>query len=264
MTPTEINESPLRIACYNILHGGGERLDGIFKVIEEINPDICGVLEAVGWGDKTKDLKSYTEDLGYKIFEIGKANSKYNIAVLSKIPLKIKEIKEGIQHVILEAVIQIGPFKNLQIFFVHLSPKSEDARLLEIEKLLELIPKSSNVIVMGDFNSLSPHDPYNQEDLTEIFKAKKITKYGDKTLRFDVIEKIESLMVDGARYLKFPFTNTTPTPSNEDEMHATDLRIDYVFLTENIVKYLKKIEILKNIKTEKASDHYPLFIDLKK
>src|SRR5687768_3230951 len=101
----------LRIAVYNISNGGKERLNYIKNVIKEIGPDICGILEAVGWQNDEKRFVNFAKNLGYKIFNIATANSKYNIAVFSKLPLEVNGIKEGIRHVILEAALKSGPFK---------------------------------------------------------------------------------------------------------------------------------------------------------
>ena len=256
-------QNTLRIASYNILAGGENRLDFISNVIKEINPDICGILEAVGWQDKKEYFTKYANDLGYDLFEIAIANSKYNIAIFSKIPLEIKTIKQGFRHVVLEAKVKSGPYEGLSIFFVHLSPKLEDDRLLELEELFKNISQSEEVIIIGDFNSLSPHDSYDKDKLLEIFNAKNITKYGTDVLRFNVIEKVESFgFIDAANYLKYPFTASTPTPSNQDINHAANIRIDYAFLSKEILECLNKIEIVKNSVADQASDHYPLVINL--
>jgi exodeoxyribonuclease III len=255
----------LRIASYNILKGGKKQTNRIFKIVQEINPDICGILEAVEWQNNKKYYKKNINNLGYKFFDVALANSKYNIAIFSKIPITIKTFKNGIKHVVLKATIKSGPFKDFRIFFVHLSPVSENERLLEIKKVLKNIKKSGKVIIIGDFNSLSSHDPYNKKKLIEIFKKNKITKYGTNKLHFDVIQEIESSgLVDVSNHLKNNFVSTTPTSSNKDMNHIANIRIDYAFSTKNVLKYFKKIEILKNDASNKASDHYPLFIELQK
>jgi len=253
----------LRIASYNILNGGEKRLKYLSRAIKKMNPDICGILEAVGWEKERIDLQKIARDLEFSFFKVVKANSKYNIAIFSKIPLDVKNIKKEIKHVTLEAKIKTGSFKNLGIFFVHLSPVSEDERLKELKELTRHIKKYSKVIVMGDFNSLSSHDPYNHKKLLEAFKKNKVTKYGIERLDFDVIKKIQHLgFIDAVDYLKLPFIATTPTASNEDLNHATKIRIDYAFLSKNILTNLKKVKIIKNKLTDKASDHYPIYIDL--
>jgi endonuclease/exonuclease/phosphatase family metal-dependent hydrolase len=253
----------LRIANYNILNGGKGRLKDISKVIREINPDICGILEAVDWQHDEKFFKTTANELGYKFFKIAVANSKYNIAIFSKISLGIKIIRKGFRHVVLKATIKNGLFKDFDVYFIHLSPISEDYRLLEVRKLLRHIKKSDKAIIMGDFNSLSSYDPYDKKSLLKIFQKNGIKKYGTDKLRFDVIKKIKSVkLVDAMNYLKKPFITTTPTSSNKDINHIANIRIDYAFFTKNILKYLKRMEVFKSSSTERASDHYPLFIEL--
>lgn len=253
----------LRIAHYNIRDGGKEQIDNVFKVIQQINPDICGILEAVGWQEGIESLKNKANVLGYNFFDLALANSKYNIAVFSKFPLVVKHIKKGFRHVVLEAVIQSGPFSGLSIFFVHFSPINEDDRLLELTNLLPYVSEFSQVIIMGDINSLSANDSYDHKVLLSQFQKNNVVKYGTDVLHFDVINKIESLgFTDASSHLNYSFTTTTPTLSNKDINHNMPIRIDYAFLSKNVLKNLSKIEILKNSITNEASDHYPLYIEL--
>ena len=259
-----IEKNGLRIASYNILQGGGDRINNVLNVVKKINPDICGILEAVGWQDKENFRKKFKE-LGYSFFKLALANSKYNIAVISKTPLHIKSIKRGFRHVVLQVTINNNNFNNLNIYFVHLSPLSEDARVLELNRLIKHTKKINNVIIMGDMNSLSQDDNYNEKILLKKLNARKITKYGTDFLRFDVIKKIKSSgFLDAMIYLNNPPTSSTPTSSNKDPHHASNIRIDYIFLKKNMAKYLKKAEIFKEKITEKASDHYPIYIELSK
>jgi endonuclease/exonuclease/phosphatase family metal-dependent hydrolase len=254
----------MRIAHYNILQGGQKRIKNISKVIKQIDPDICGILEAVGWQKNIHTYRKLGEKMGYQFFNIAVANYKHNIALFSKIPLDIKIITSNVKYSILQATIKKGQLKNTKIFFVHLSPVSEDARLLEIDELLKHT-QTKNIIVMGDFNSLSEADSYDKEKLLKTFQKTNISKYGTTALHFEVIKKVEhSKLVDAAKYLKYPFTASAPTKSNVDVAHATNLRIDYAFVSTNILKYLKKIEIFKSDEAEIASDHYPLVIELSK
>jgi len=260
----ENKQSILRIAHYNIFNGGEGKLEKILKVIQKIDPDVCGVLEAVGWQNKKNTLKSITKKLGYKFFNIAIANSKYNIGFFSKVPVVVKYIKKGFRHVVVQIIIKEGKHRGLNVFFVHLSPVSEDERMKEVEKLLLYINKYSRSIVMGDFNSLSLHDPYNEKKLMAFFKKNNITKYGINKLRFDVIKKIESSgLVDVMRHLKRPFIFSVPTQSNADINHTLKLRVDYAFVTKKVLKHFSKAQMFKNYISDTASDHYPFFIELK-
>ena len=254
----------IRIAHYNILSGGKDRLNKIIKVIGSINPDICGLLEAVGWENNIDTYKKKFKSKGYKYFYLAKANSKYNIAIISKIQIKVEEVKRGIRHVIVKVMIKEGHLKNTEIYYVHLSPYSEDERISEIKILFKKISKSKNVILMGDFNALSFLDKNNSKKLLSKFKKKNITKYGTKNLRFDVISEIyKNNFIDTFNFLKNKFDYSTPTKCNTDTNHAEKIRIDYAFVNKNLLTKIKTCKIFKNIITETASDHYPLYIEIK-
>lgn len=257
-------ENKLRVASYNILHGGEKRLNKIFKVIEEIDPDICSLQELVGSSERIRLIKNKASRLNY-YFYIAFANSKYNIAVLSKHPLKVKTIKKGFRHVAVNARVKSGLFSELEFYFVHLSPVSEDLRIAEIERFKKQVGLSKKTILMGDFNSLSWRDPYNKDRLLKTFQKFGIKKYGIERLRFDVIKKIESMgFVDGAYYLKSKFKPTTPTISNKDINHIAKIRIDYAFFSKDISNLVNKYKVVKSGVVEAASDHYPIIIELQK
>lgn len=259
--------SHLRISHFNILNGGEHRLDEIFQTIQEMDSDICGILEAVSWQDANRgeEVRRRGKELGYPYFFLAKANSKYNIAVFSKLPLETEVINNRVRHVILRARIQDGPFSDFQFFFLHLSPGSEEDRLKEVDVLLKKAPSSSPVILMGDFNSLSFHDAsqYEKEDLLGALRSNGIEKYGLEALRFDVIKKIEQAgFSDVFQCLHIPFQSTAPTLSNKDLAHAANLRIDYGFINQAGIPYLSGASVFKKNISDLASDHYPLVIDL--
>ena len=68
-------------------------------------------------------------------------------------------------------------------------------------------------------------------------------------------------MVDVFQALKLPFVATVPTDCNADENHAFKARLDYVFVTANLVPYIVSASVIKDVLTNKASDHFPLTVD---
>ncbi len=254
----------LRLAHYNIFKGGEKRIDDIFTVIREINADIIGMLEAVSWQKNNSQIKKNIQKSGYKFYKLAIANSKYNIAILSKIPVYVRCIKNGFRHTLVQVLLKEGKYKGFCVFFVHLSPVSEEDRLKELEKVLEFVSKFPKSIIMGDFNSLSPHDTYNKEKLLSFFKNNNITKFGKENLCFEVISKIESYgLIDAMIYLGKKFDYSVPTPYNTDINHSMKIRVDYGFLSKKIIKRLCKTELYKTNISNLASDHYPFFLDIK-
>lgn len=259
------NSKTIKIAHYNIYNGGTKRLSKISKVIEEINPDICGLLECVGWENNIERYTKYFKSKGYNFFYLAKANSKYNISIISKIKIKTTSVKSGVRHVIAKAEITEPECSPLHIFFLHLSPKSEEERLKEILILLKQIKTLDRVIIMGDFNSLSKKDKYNEKLLLEKLKKNGVTKFGKEYLKFDVINKIEgNNFIDAFRYKKNKFTYSAPSKYNTDINHSEKIRIDYAFIKQEIAGKVKACKIFKSKTTELASDHYPLYIEIEK
>ncbi len=254
----------LKVMHYNILFGGDERLEQIFKVISDINPDICGILEAVGWYDKKEEIRELAKKHGYGFFEIAKANSRHNIAVISKKELKVSALNENIRHVVLNAEVLEGEFTGTLFSFCHLSPVDEDMRLIEINEIIKNTKDYKNKVVMGDLNSLSPHDPYDREKILKVMQEKNIKKYGEDALRFDVINTFENAgYADAAIIANYPFTTTVPTPFNTDPFHADELRIDYAYVSEGLKDNIRNFAVYKTEGTDQASDHYPVYFELK-
>lgn len=249
----------IKITHYNILKGGEDRLNKINKVIEEMNPDVCGLLETVGWDKNISKYKKIYKTMGYKFFYFAKANSKYNITILSKIKIQTSTINKGVRHVIVGVKITDKNYTPLNIYYVHLSPISEEDRLDEIEILLKKISRQENTIIMGDFNSLSLSDKYNEKRLLNKFLQNNIVKYGTTYLKFDVIPKIEKMgFIDAFRFTGNKFDHSVPTKCNVDINHKEKLRIDYAFVKNKIIKNIKICQIYKSETSDTASDHYPL------
>lgn len=54
---------------------------------------------------------------------------------------------------------------------------------------------------------------------------------------------------------------TASTSINEYSAHS-NMRLDYIFLSKSLLNHLKDYSVIKNNITEKASDHYPIIIEL--
>lgn len=252
-----------RIGHYNILKGGEDRIDLIIKGIKKEKFNICGILEAVGWHNNQEYFSKKFKEIGFDYFYLAKANTKYNIVVVSKLPLKIEIINDNVKHVAIKASMEE---KNLDIFFVHLSPVSEEERLNEIEIILNKIKEEKEVLILGDLNSLSPDDAYNKQALIDFFSQHQIKKYGDNDIETKVIDKLQHEdFIDIFKLFNKDFIASVPTLSNTDQNHAIPLRIDYAFVRGNsLIKKIASCKIIKNKVFNQASDHYPLILEIKK
>ena len=135
----------------------------------------------------------------------------------------------------------------------------EDTRSKEVDEIIKKVNQDELFLIMGDLNSLSPQDSYDEKQMLAQAKSLGIKKFGARSLRHDVISKLlNSGMIDTGKQFTNEFQSTVPTPYNHDIFHFTRLRLDYIFTTKKLLEHLKFARAVKNKETEKLSDHYPV------
>lgn len=256
----------IRIMAYNIYKGGRGRLDDIAQVVRNSQPDILGVLEANGWGtDDQRTLRDFSATVWLPHYFFAKSNTEFDLALLSKYkPTSISAYQDRVHHSVIVAEFSFSGIGSLCIALLHLNPYTEDARIEEIKYITTTLAalKNKNTIVMGDFNMLSSHDPYDHQTLLATLKAQDITKFGEHALRFDVFRELEAAGYhDTMALADQPFTPTVPTPANADYAHAAPLRLDYIFVSQTLAPLLTTAQVITTPPTDNASDHYPLIAD---
>lgn len=254
----------MKLMTYNILSGGKDRLPLIIKAINEVKPDYLTINEANTFASNDNQvLKEVAKTINLPYYEIALSGEyNYHVTSFSKYPFK-KVIK--LQPLMRACVVGLieTELGEISIASLHLTPYSEDLRHPEIDLILGYQKQYENRILMGDMNSLSPDDAYDQNMVKHFneMQMKKFTKEGK--LRFDAISKIlSSGYTDTAVKLGKNKDYTAPTTINEYEAHS-DMRLDYIFMSESLVLYLTSYSVIKNETTNKASDHYPVVVELK-
>jgi len=152
--------------------------------------------------------------------------------------------------------------KNAAIASLHLTPYTEDLRHPEIDSIIKFQNRFQNRILMGDMNSLSKKDNYDQKMIKSFndMQIKKFTTNGK--FRFDAIDKILAVgYYDSALQLSKNKEYTAPTSINEHKAHS-NMRLDYFFFSKTLLPHLKQYNVIKNALTESASDHYPIAVVL--
>lgn len=253
----------MKVIFLNILDGCKEndRFDRIIEFVKTQDPDILALSELNEW-DASDRLKIFQKRTGYQNIIFCKANTGYNLGLFSKKRFSsYKIIKQGLWHGLIIADIQFDR-KKLVFAFTHLSPKDEDIRIKEIKKIVRMINKKDKIVFLGDMNSLSPKDGYNDKKLIKNFKYNDIKKFGTDKLRKEVISKIERFgFVDAILKFSRKLEFSVPSPINTDKDHGEKLRLDYVFL-KNLSSELEDARIIRNKKTDTLSDHYPVMVRL--
>lgn len=252
----------MKLMAYNILKGGENRLGLILEVIKKENPDFLVVNEANGF-DKNDELNQFSKKISLPYFKLSLSGEyNYHTAVFSKYSFKeIKEIRP-LRNAGIFVVVETE-FGKISIIGAHLSPYTEDSKLSEIDLIINQQKQYPNRILMGDMNSLSDRDRYD-EKIIKGFNETQLNKFTTNgKFRFDVIDKIISFgYLDSAVIFNKQMISTVPTEIKQDKAHLTDMRIDYIFISDSLEDKIKNHSVIKNKITEKASDHYPIVIEI--
>ena len=271
----------MKFLSYNIFLGGkeadpecisfikdyvSERTDLIMETIKEVNPDLLTIQEANYFEKNDYELtRLYSETLGMPYYSLAKGKrqingSAHNVVTFSKVPIKKSQIIPLHSNACLETILEtkIG---EIGVFNTHLAPYSEDQRLAEARTIMEQAKKFDSYLVMGDMNSLSHTDSYD-----EAFHQSLNGRQRRKFIKNDRIEN--SVMrffqsegaIDIAQNKEKNHIRTVPTASNKDPNHGSEMRLDYMLCSHKLLPYIEDYQVLKTEISNLGSDHYPVVI----
>jgi len=263
----------LRFMTYNILNSGetkqkdvenrGEIIRG---VIARLHPDVLGLNECNNWHhDNAALLRKY----GARFDMAGILALKHglNVVLLVKRNLPILQVLTDTtrqRHGLIVAEIGAPDGRPIKVFVTHMDPFSPKARLKELREILRYVGPGERCVIMGDLNSISPHDDAKLDEVPQK-QRKRFTTNGKIDTR--LIEGIEKAGFLDAYRLKHPHPSekdrTVGTAISTDPAHAkAHLRLDYIFVTANLKDAVKSVEIVNDEETNRASDHFPVVMDL--
>lgn len=241
-----------------------ETLPQIIEVVKKESPDFLVLNEANTFAKNNNAiLKKFAEKTSFSYFEISLSGEKdWHVAIFSKYSLKnIYKLKPLARACIITTIE--STYGLISVASFHLTPYTEDLRQSEINSIISYQKPFKYKILMGDMNSLSRNDGYDEniiKDFDEI-RIKKFTT--DGKLRFDVINKILAEEYhDSAQQLGKNRDVTVPTQSAKGTKHSP-MRLDYIFLSKSLSPYLHSYSVVKNELTDIASDHYPVVVNIK-
>lgn len=212
-----------RIVSYNILAGGyslqadgGRRTQQITRIIRSANPDIVGIIEATNPSKKDSPavIEEIAANLGMHLTLAGDpCGREFCIALLTHLPIiytKIHTCPGILGKPLLEVCVKEENGQHLTAFVTHLTAafnqgrggghvRAREAR--EIIKIMEPLRQEGRPhFLMGDFNSLTPGDPFQAHKLLSyVIEMDNINKNPDF---LDGVPRLNAIVPKGLRFLK--------------------------------------------------------------
>ena len=264
------NTAVLKILSCNILKGfsGDIAIEQAFQDwINERKPDIVAIQEMNGFTQKR--LEAFAGKMGFPYAVMHKEEG-YPLGLISKYPISnVKKITEGMRHGILYAKIL-----DYNIIVTQLVSYTYQQRLKEIDdvllKLVNLIPKDEKIIMMGDFNNMSPQDKqyydHNPNKIRLLVNSERNnpgnTYLNKGKIDYTVIQKIlDAGFYDTYKIFNKYYDKSAPTKMKN---HNNYTRIDYIWVNKQAKPDCLDMFIVKDDLTDYMSDHYPTLLILKR
>jgi exodeoxyribonuclease-3 len=254
----------MKLMTYNILNGAQEQFETIIQVVNGQAPDFLTINETNGFDlNDNQTLREFAGKTGFPYFDLALCGdgADYHVAVLSKYPFEHIKHLDGFARAAIAVTLK-ADLGTMSIIGAHLTPYTEAARLDEIDAIIAYQKPFANRVIMGDLNSLSPADNYDPT-MIFAFNAMQTKKFTAKErLLFDATTKlIAAGYVDPAVLTSQQTIYTAPTNINEFRAHS-NMRLDYILLSESLNNKLTDYTVVKNSVTNEASDHYPVVVEL--
>lgn len=244
----------LRVMTYNILEGGGDRMPFIRDVIRGQSPDILAIQEA----NDRDQIEALARELEMRLV-YGEANSKYNLAWLTSLPVRRGENHRlpELRKTLLELEVE-WEGQPIRLYNLHLkaNPEAEGLRAEEIQAILRVTgPASAEPrLLVGDFNAIGPQDhfvsdiQFPEEDIAFAGRAYPLPRVVmPATLAAGYVDLYRTLHPNDDGY-----TAKTPTPV---------IRIDYIVASPSLATRAVSCDLVEGALPVYASDHLPVRAD---
>ncbi|MDG1856844.1 MAG: endonuclease/exonuclease/phosphatase family protein [Verrucomicrobiota bacterium] len=259
------NSGKLKLLSYNVWYGfseKAERKDNWLKFMNDQAPDIVSLQEL---NDYTPEkLAGDARKWGHTHSVLLKEDGFPTGITSSQSITEVKRMTEGFHHGLLSCKTH-----GIHVYSIHLHPGNWEIRLREVELLLKEVaklPPNAKVVLVGDFNTFSPHDKaaYDQaDDMIPFFKRLDIRTKG-KNLRngqldYRHLKNLEDAgFVDLIHRKRKAFIGTFPTPLRAGEDMGPDRRLDYILASPGLAASCLTAKCIVNETTGLLSDHQPV------
>lgn len=263
--------SRLKIITHNVWYGFTKKPEPRhtewLSWMQNQGPDVVVLQELNGYTAERLSAEAYS--WGHAHSELLKEDG-FSTGITSRYPISdVRKLREAFHHGLMR--VKTG---GIWIYVVHFHPSNfarrmEEARRLgeDVKQLPEQHPK---IVLAGDFNGFSPADKrYYDSDpkLVPFFewldeRDPKARNLNNGRLDYGGIEAILAQgYIDTIAHFRAnegSFTGTFPTELVADENHGTDRRLDYIFVSPNLLPAVSEAKILRTPLTETLSDHIPV------
>ena len=274
--------TPRRLLHWNILDGGGKRIDGIARFLKDGHYDVVTLNELNGFDPPALAKLGLRCGLPHTMLL---AKSRYHLGVLSRHPLRALATETGSEFAHGLLCVRV---LDVSLCVAHLNPHDATRRAMEARRIIgrhgrPIIDAGLPFMLVGDLNTLSPLDrpAHDAAGITQRIRTGPYAKPLSKKFltRTAVDYTPMQLLLDG------PLTdvgaaagNTVPTEVNADRMHFAMLRLDYCLVSAAMLEALpcdvpsesrKRVRgprdaprvraiTLRDERTNALSDHFPL------
>ena len=253
----------MRILTFNILFGAyspAGRLEAIARLLKKAKPTVVLLQECMDWNEER--LEELAKLTAMRHFHLGRSNprgsgKRYHLGVMSRLPLE--NVKSHGQSVLAHSCLEVS-VGDVTLLNLHLNAGSEDVRSREIEHLIQAAfpperVRSERLILGGDLNALSRHDPY-PDGLGDVLEDVGVTKYGNP-ISHQVMDSLEEtgwkdpLQGEDNWATRYRSESAPPIPT----------RTDYLLVSPPLEPNVENCEVLPLPNQE--SDHHPVMLELR-
>lgn len=233
------------------------------QLLNEIRPDIFIMQEAktflVGGHARLYEFEALT---GLRGFIAPATDTGQHVAVFIRQPIRPRSFISDCVHFHHGlASLHVNLFDGTDITFIstHLCPAGVDVRRREAAYLATQIDPEKLMLLAGDFNSASPHDPLPGDWAS--LPAQHRSRYASDNyvdLDHSILERLESAgWVDLGQQHDPQLVSTVPTAGFHNTEFPT-MRCDYLLASPLLARACRRYEVIRNQLTDAASDHYPV------
>jgi exodeoxyribonuclease III len=241
----------LKVMSFNIQEGGDGRLQAIAELIRAQDADCVALLEA----DSLANVEALARDV-HMTLTYGEANCPSAVAWLTRLPpVSSKNHRlPALAKTLLEIEV-VTARTPLHLFATHLGSRLDVRQpadeVITILQVLSAVGGDLHMLV-GDMNALRPADPKGTPPAGE-------AKRGDAVAgapRLAIGRILHAGYVDCFR-CTHPRSRGFTYPA-----HAPWLRLDYIFASPSLAKYLGACDVVNTPAARRASDHLPVWATL--